>query len=200
MRRFVAVLALASTALVCAETLSEQERKFALENLENSRKKFLNSISGLSEAQWKYKPAPDRWSIAECAEHIALTEQTIFQLVTEKIMKSDAVARPTPPSPEADGAIVSAVKNRTTKATAPEFLRPSGRYPTREALISDFNTSRDRTIAYVQKTQEDLRGHLSEHPLLKQLDAYQWILLLSAHSERHTAQIEEVKASPGFPK
>ena len=32
------------------------------------------------------------------------------------------------------------------------------------------------------------------------LDGYQWLLLLSTHSERHTAQIEEVKADPNFPK
>ena len=58
---------------------------------------------------------------------------------------------------------------------------------------------RDRTIAFVEKTQDDPRSRSIEHPLLKQLDAYQWILLLSAHSERHTAQIEELKAAPVFP-
>jgi len=32
------------------------------------------------------------------------------------------------------------------------------------------------------------------------LDAYQWILLLSGHTERHTLQILEVKADPKYPK
>ena len=31
------------------------------------------------------------------------------------------------------------------------------------------------------------------------MDGYQWLLLLSAHSGRHTEQIEEVKADPNFP-
>jgi hypothetical protein len=31
------------------------------------------------------------------------------------------------------------------------------------------------------------------------MDAYQWLLLLAAHTERHTAQIEEIKADPKFP-
>ena len=32
------------------------------------------------------------------------------------------------------------------------------------------------------------------------MDTYQWMLLVAGHSKRHTLQIEEVKASPGFPK
>ena len=43
-------------------------------------------------------------------------------------------------------------------------------------------------------------GHSVPHPALKTIDAYQWLLLLAAHSARHTAQIEEVKADPNFPK
>ena len=63
-----------------------------------------------------------------------------------------------------------------------------------------FQQRRDRMVAFVESTQEDLRAHSTPHPLLKTMDAYQWILLISAHSERHTAQIEEVKAQPGYPK
>jgi hypothetical protein len=34
----------------------------------------------------------------------------------------------------------------------------------------------------------------------KKLDGYEWVLFISAHSERHTKQIDEVKADPTFPK
>ena len=199
MKQFVALVALAGTSLVLGQTITQAERDFAVRNLQASRKKFLDSIAGLSEAQWKFKPAPDRWSVAECAEHIALSELLIMQLVTEKILKSEPVPRQTPASREADEALIGKVRDRDTKATAPEFLKPSGKFPDRGAVVADFNANRDRTIAFVEKTQDDLRGHSIEHPLLKQLDAYQWILLIAAHSERHTAQIEEVKATPGFP-
>ena len=53
---------------------------------------------------------------------------------------------------------------------------------------------------YVRTTNDDLRDHFGPHPTLGTLDGYQWILLISAHSERHTKQIEEVKADPNFPK
>jgi hypothetical protein len=86
------------------------------------------------------------------------------------------------------------------KVQAPEMLRPTHRFASQQALLDHFKESRDRTIAYVANTQDDLRSHFGDHPLLKTLDGYQWLLLLSAHSHRHTLQIEEVKANPNFPK
>jgi hypothetical protein len=32
------------------------------------------------------------------------------------------------------------------------------------------------------------------------MDAYQFLLLMAGHAERHTLQIEEVKAHQNFPK
>src|SRR5208282_3407039 len=42
--------------------LTAEEREFALKSLQATHDAFLQSISGLSEKQWKFKPAPDRWS------------------------------------------------------------------------------------------------------------------------------------------
>ncbi len=183
-----------------SDTLTKHEREFAMSHLNATRKRFQDSITGLSEAQWKFKPAPDRWSIAECAEHIAVSEDSLFQLLTEKAMKS-------PPAPEKkaalkdnDEAILKGVADRTKKAQAPEFLRPSGRWSTAAEILSHFNRSRDRTVAYVENTQEDLRGHVmpSGGPQ-KEIDAYQLIFVISGHAGRHTAQIEEVKSDPNYP-
>ncbi len=182
-------------------TLTKHEREFAMSHLNATRKRFQDSITGLSEAQWKFKPAPDRWSIAECAEHIALSEDSLFQLLAEKVMKS-------PPAPEKkaalkdnDEAILKGVADRAKKAQAPEFLRPTGRWSSAAEVLGHFNQSRDRTVAYVESTQEDLRAHVmpSGGPQ-KETDAYQLILVISAHSGRHTAQIEEVKSDPSYPK
>lgn len=90
--------------------------------------------------------------------------------------------------------------DRTQKAQAPESLKPTHRWKSREELTAHFKVSRDKLIAYIDKTNDDLRSHAAPHPLFKDLDAYQWVLLISGHSERHTMQILEVKANPGFPK
>jgi hypothetical protein len=196
------------SVLVCAATftsvpappadLSAKEREFAVKYLEETRKKFLDSIDGLTAAQWTFKAGPDRWSIAEAAEHIAISEATILQLITSKI----ATAPPAPADAERlpDQKVIAMLVDRSSRFQAPEMLKPTNRWATREALVKDFNAARDKTIAYVKETKDDLRGHAAPHPVLKTLDGYQWVLLIGGHSARHTAQIEEVKADAGYPK
>ncbi|PYR76604.1 MAG: DinB family protein [Acidobacteria bacterium] len=182
---------------VSAQPLTRQERDSLVQHLEQTRQAFLQSISGLSDAQWTFKAGPDRWSIAEVAEHIAISETTIFQLVTDKMLTGPAI--PPNPTPVSDEKLLASLLDRSTKFQAPEMLKPTNRWATREALTKDFLAARDKTITYVKTTTDDLHGHGGPHPVFKMLDGYQWVLLISGHSARHTAQIEEVKASPGYP-
>ena len=182
--------------------LTDAERQRAVEYLEQTRKDLRAAVDGLSEEQWKFKAAPERWSIAETAEHIARAEETIWQLVSEKMMKSPAA-----PDPEKraatkgkDETIVKGVPDRSRKAEAPERLQPTGRWATPAETLEAFESTRGAAIAYLRETQEDLRGRFEEHPFLKTMDAYQWLLFNGAHSKRHAAQILEVKADPNFPK
>ena len=183
---------------VSAQPLTRQERDSLVQHLEQTRQAFLQSISGLSDAQWTFKAGPDRWSIAEVAEHIAVSETTILQIVTDQIMKGPAVPRN--PNPVSDEKLLAWLLDRTSKFQAPEMLKPTNRWATREALTKDFIAAREKTATYVKTTTDDLHGHAGPHPVFKMLDGYQWVLLLSGHSARHTAQIEEVKASTGYPR
>jgi len=181
-------------------TLTSEERESALKSLQATHYKFLQSISGLSQNQWTFKPGPDRWSVAEVAEHIAVSESGIFGLVQKQIMTSPATPEKREQVKGKDEIILEKVPDRSHKAQAPEFLRPTGRWATEADLIRAFEESRKATMDYVRTTNDDLRDHFFDHPVLGTMDAYQWILLISAHSQRHTAQIEEVKADPNFPK
>jgi uncharacterized damage-inducible protein DinB len=190
--------ALAVPQEAAQEQLSQKDRNAAVKYLEETRAKFLASIDGLSDAQWTFKAAPDRWSIAEVAEHIAVSETTILQLVTDRIVKSPKV--PADPARATDAKVIEVITDRSAKAQAPEFLKPTSRWASRAALTKEFEAARMRTIDYVRTTQDDLRGHAMAHPATQVIDGYQWVLLLAAHSARHTAQIEEVKAAAGYPK
>jgi hypothetical protein len=198
MRRTLLLLAMALPTLVAA-TLTDQDRAFGVKQLENSRKLFLESIKGLTEEQWKFKPAPDRWSIAECAEHITLSEEVLMQFVTEKLLKNAVVPRMGAIDRQDDLDVIRSAKDRSTKATAPGTLRPTGKWPTRTLLTDEFRKRRERTIEYIRTTQNDLRAHVEESGPGRIRDGFQYIMLISAHSERHTAQIEEIKQSPRFP-
>jgi len=199
----LALASFAQTAAAPAPTptpMTADEREAALKSLQATHDAFLKSIAGLSEKQWKFKPAPDRWSVAEVSEHIAVSESAIFGLVSKQIMTG-----PLDPAKRAevagkDEVVLSKVPDRGHKAQAPEFLKPTNRFATRDENIKAFEDARKATMDYVRTTEDDLRDHFFPHPLLGTLDAYQWILLISAHSERHTKQIEEVKADPNYPK
>ena len=180
--------------------LSPEERQAAIKYLEETRQKVLDSLKDLSDSQWKFKSAPDRWSAAEVAEHIAVSEGTLLALVTDRVMKSPAAPEKKEAAKDKDELVRNSITNRSVKVQAPEMLRPTNRFKTREETIKAFNASRDKTIEYVKTTQDDLRSHFGPHPIFKDLDAYQWLLLLSGHSERHSLQILEVRAEPNFPK
>ena len=181
-------------------TLTEAERASLIADLDRSRDAFLASVKGLSEAQLRWKPAPDRWSVIEVAEHIALAEQRMFDNATVKMMKEPLADDLRKVLSRDDDRVRKRLADRTNKRNAIEALRPSGRFPTLGAIVADFSARRARNSDYVRTTSDDLRSHGGPHPALGALDSYQWLVLMAAHTGRHTAQIEELKADPGFPK
>jgi DinB superfamily len=182
------------------QTLSQAERDHAVAELESSRKAYLEATNGLSEAQWNFKPAPDRWSVAECAEHIGVTEAFILNLITEQALKGPAEPEKRAQVQGKDTSMMAMAVDRSAKFKAPESIQPTRRWATSGEITKNVLENRARTIEFVSTTQEDLRDHFMDHPVFKTLDTYQWILLTSAHMRRHTAQILEVKADPNFPK
>lgn len=186
--------ALAGTAQAQDASAADKEKALAL--LESSKKGVLAATKGLSEAQWNFKPAPDKWSIAECMEHIAAAEDFIRGNITENVMKAPAV--PDRDIAKIDAGILAGVSDRTNKVQAPEPLKPTNRFGSPDGSIKHFVESRKTTEEFLKKTA-DLRGHAVDSPIGGKWDAYEFILLIGAHSERHTKQIEEVKTSPGYP-
>jgi hypothetical protein len=197
---FIAIVTVTMAAFV--ETLTQPDRDKAVAELEGSRQAFLDATKGLSPAQWNFKAGPDRWSIAECAEHIALSEDFIFGVVTNQVMKTPLAPKKRDAVKGKDEVIVKILQDRSHKATAPEPIDPRKRPMSPEDSVKQFLASRSRTIEYMKTTQDDLRDHFADHPVpaIGTLDAYQWIMLISGHARRRTLQILEVKADPNFPK
>ena len=74
----------------------------------------------------------------------------------------------------------------------------ANRFGSPDAAIKHFVESRGKTEEFL-KTTPDLRGHAVDSPAGGKWDAYEFVLMIAAHSERHTKQIEEVKTSAGYP-
>ncbi len=198
MKRLLSIAAIVMSIAIAAHAQTQADKDRALKYLETTKQGVLDATAGLSEAQWSFKAGPDRWSCAEVMEHIAAAEDLLRGMIVDKVMLA-------PPRPEGDDVkaiddqVLAMIPDRSHKAQAPEPLKPTNRYGSPQAALTHFIESRQKTIDFL-KQHDDLRAHATDGPMGKKLDAYEWILFIAAHSERHTKQILEVKADPNFPK
>jgi len=194
----LATLALiASGAAAKAQALSQADRDRAIQYLDSTKQNIVNATRGLSEAQWNFKPSPFKWSVAQVMEHIAVSEDLLRQIAEDQIKK--APAGPDRDLKKADDKVLEVVPDRSRKFQAPEQLRPANRFSSPEAALKHFLESRAKTVELLMNTP-DLRAHVADSGLLGKVDAYERILFVAAHSERHTKQLLEVKADSKFPK
>ena len=176
---------------------TEKDREFALKYLNDTKADYIKQLTGISDAQLNFRAAEGRWTIAEVAEHITVVENALLGMMSSpmaaKTLKCEDVPR------FADTALILAITNRSQKFTAPEQVRPNGRWKTRDELLASFDKARAATIAYIKDNKADLRSSFVQTPM-GSLDSFQGILFLTGHSDRHLAQLKEVKGDPNYPK
>ena len=180
-------------------TMSDQERFQMVEWLEQSHKEFLSCIEGLSEEQWNWKPAQERWSVGQTAEHIVLGEALLFDAVHR------ALAAPFNPDWEEltrgkTAFIVRVMPVRRGTAQAPEPIVPR-HGSSAEQVRARFEEQRVAIRQFALECGLPLKGHTALHPMpiFGDLNAHQWLIYVPLHSMRHVKQIAELKATPGYP-
>jgi uncharacterized damage-inducible protein DinB len=180
-------------------SLTKKERKFVVEHMKVTKADVINAVKNLSEAQLNYKSAPDKWSARECVYHIAVSEKNLWGML-ESSLKTAANPEKRSEIKMTDEQLVRMMEDRSFKAKTAEPFEPKNTpYKSHEDALSYFKNARAEHIKYLKSTTEDLRNHVVQMPY-GWIDGYQLSLMISAHSNRHTRQINEIKADPGFPK
>lgn len=182
-----------------SDSLPGKERKILVNDLKETKKEFLQSIKGLSEAQLNFKPTTESWSIRECAYHIAISEGNLWKW-TEDALKQK-------PNPEkrneiklADDEFMKQIRSRENKVKTFASYEPVNTpYKNMDDALEDFKTKRADLLKFAKTSTGNMRDHVVEG-MMGMMDTYQMILVLSGHTARHTAQIEEIKQHPNFPK
>ncbi|ULQ50926.1 DinB family protein [Flavihumibacter fluvii] len=180
-------------------TISKKERKSAAKFLKASEDNALKTVGKLSEAQLKFKPAADKWSVEECMMHIAASEKMLWGMVEGGI---NAPANPEKRSEIkwSDEEVMKNIEDRSNKVKTFPPLQPENTgFKTLAEATASFSENRAKLISYTKSTKVDLRNHVLTLPV-GSYDAYQMILFIGAHTNRHVKQMEEVMADPGFPK
>lgn len=179
------------------QKLTKEERSTAINHLKQTQSELLIAVKDLSEDQLNYTPAEGAWSIAQIVEHIAISEKNIFGIV-EMTLKNEPDPSKRSEVMMSDEQLLAMISSRDQKVkTRPEF-EPSNSFGSYQASLDAFNAKRKSNILFVKKTKEDLRDRYFDFPFGK-VDAYQVILFMSGHTQRHMKQIVEVIRSEGFP-
>ena len=170
------------------------------DHIEESHNRFTERVRGLSARQESFRPAPEHWSIAEIAEHLALIDEGMATLINNLLTRAEATAD----SNARVGAFLPVSlreqleQARHAKYQAPEMVRPRGGVEV-EASLASMNC--------VRATLNSLRSRLEAvdpsaarfpHPFFGGLNLYQWLAFIPNHQERHLRQIEGLMNAPGY--
>ena len=162
-------------------------------------------ITGMTDEQWVFKQNPDRWSVAECVEHIVVGEQVILGAIQQ------SVAAPRDPewfnrTNGKNDLVRQTVLTRNPGGAGSPFKAPYEVQPSqhwdRSRSITEFYKSHGAVRAYVETMPREIKDHTFENPFpqIGWLNAHDWLTLTALHVRRHCMQIAEVQQDPNYPK
>jgi len=155
-------------------------------HLESARAELIRVVSGLTEEQARTRPAPDRWSVLECLEHVNFVERRFLGMV-----KASEAGVPAERDAAKEAALKERVLDRSNRRTAPEAVHPTGKYASISEALLDFNTARDETLRFATEQGVNLLSRSASHPVLGPLNGVEALLLIAGHGRRHTLQMRE---------
>lgn len=180
---------------------TNEDREALVGQLAESKRELVVATEGLNQEQSTWKPDSATWSVLEVMEHLARMEDFLFGILEEALEKTEPIADDArlPNPAETDQRILLQMPDRSVKAKSPEQGLPKETYQNRDEAFVAFAQKRGKTMEFVRTTKLDLRRYRINSPF-GPIDAHQWLLMVSAHTQRHIKQIDELKRHELFPK
>jgi uncharacterized damage-inducible protein DinB len=174
--------------------MNPADRSQMLRMLAESRDQLVDATTGVSDEQAKTRPAPDRWSILECVEHVGRAENGMFGMLTTQMVPSGVAG-----DRSREEFLIRGAVDRNQRVAAPDRAHPVGRFATLAEALDDFREKHRRTLAYIEECAEDLRSCSMQHPVVGPCTGQEFLILMALHPARHAKQIREVRANLGLP-
>jgi hypothetical protein len=172
--------------------MSPESRTEIVQTLESGREEFLKTVQGLTEADALAHPQAGRWSVLECVEHVTMVEERFVGRI-EKAPREGAPEI----NPQHEADLAARVKDRTNRAEAPEFVRPTGRFQSLADALDSFHAVRARTIRFAGDNAADLYLLAESHPRFGPLNGIEFLVMMNSHVLRHAAQLRELRSALG---
>jgi hypothetical protein len=172
--------------------VEKHEKERILADLESGRNVLLEALSGVTEDTAAVSPAPGKWSILECVEHLAVSEEYLFGQIEASHPSEAPIV-----NEKRESLIVARGLDRTRPVQSPDVGRPAARFSTLAAALQSFLAAGERTIRFVESCGEDLRAKSTTHPIIGTVNCYETLLMIAVHPHRHAKQIAEIKFALG---
>lgn len=164
-----------------------------------------SSFGSLSAEQLNWKPSAERWSIAQCFEHLITSNKGYLPIIEDvrKGKKKSTVWERLPVLPGLAGKLLikSLDPASARKLKAPKSFQPS-QSNLSSAVIDEFVALQDEVIEGMKSTSHlDLKKIVVTSPAASfvaysMMDAYRIIVV---HERRHFQQAQRVAEESGFP-
>ena len=166
--------------------ISKEEREFITNFMTTTHDQLLATLENVDDRQWEANPITGGWSVAYCMEHIILAENAVFGQVKKALAEP---ANKNQSTKAIDGWLLGKVTDRGVKVETP--LPPKANGKSKAEMIAEFQASRKVIADFIQNDKSALRNHFGKSPY-GPADAYQLLIVISAHTMRHTNQMIEV--------
>lgn len=159
---------------------------------QNTRQQLETFVQTVPASLQNQRAEPERWSVTENLEHLAMIEDGIGRLLSSmaKELRADNALEA-----ETSSLLGSldqyAVPASNAKLVAPDRYVPTGQLSTEDAL-EKLRGIRLRLLEGVRKANGlDLTKRSAPHPYFGPLNGYQWLLLIGQHEMRHLNQMKD---------
>ncbi|MEQ1690818.1 MAG: DinB family protein [Gemmatimonas sp.] len=165
-----------------------------LSALDASRDALMQAILRVPTSLSETAPAPGRWSAAQVVDHLAIVQARILSVMQTLLTAARTTGLGTETlSESAYGAIDwTRITNRQVTRVASGANAPAAD----ARLASSLATfSQQRAVVRALFTDADglaLSTVIGPHPVIGEINLYQWALFVATHEMRHAAQVSEI--------
>ena len=161
-------------------------------------------VAPLDDEQFNWTPARGGWSIAQCLDHLNLTNAAYLRVLGPACERAQraGLARSAPPalSLPARWLVMLVEPPPRFRLPAPGQTQPARRKHKAE-VWPEFVRTNGQVKALVQTyAGVDLTRARIRLPVLGHLRAWTVLCIMAAHERRHLWQAQQVRASHGFPR
>ena len=160
--------------------------------VEVSRAGLLETAKRVHPSFAEIRPRTGAWSVAEILMHLAMVEGWVARLISRSVTlgKEQGVGSET-----SEESLLSSLDRFSITEPVVPVLTSERAIPPRDSSIGEAFASLEASRRELREALRDADGMALSaltrpHPILGDINMYQWVLFVGQHDRRHTRQIE----------